>query len=233
MPKGVEHLAMLLITIVNYLLVIWSLMPKGVEHWNEWGGINTQAMWFDLWCRKALSTYRRIHWSLRWYCDLIFDAERRWAQSSVSKNSITYDGWFDLWCRKALSTSYRPGMEILIRGDLIFDAERRWALYSKDFGWIAYPVIWSLMPKGVEHIKSQLLLYYRPCDLIFDAERRWALWSRSNPIFRPRWFDLWCRKALSTSYLTLFADFNLSGDLIFDAERRWALQCSIVPPICH
>ena len=109
--------------------VIWSLMPKGVEHNAE----NKKT-------EKLLG-------------DLIFDAERRWAPSD----------------------HYLPNIHAIC--DLIFDAERRWALYSKDFGWIAYPcVIWSLMPKGVEHMEMlEQGAGEGRCDLIFDAERRWAL----------------------------------------------------------
>ena len=66
-----------------------------------------------------------------------------------------------------------------------------------------FAVIWSLMPKGVEHWLPKPWLRCLSCDLIFDAERRWArFWpggvSKSHP-----WFDLWCRKALSTIIIRL------------------------------
>ena len=130
MPKGVEHLVMLLITIVNYL-------------------------WFDLWCRKALSTSNWVRLPLGWKnCDLIFDAERRWAHLTNAQDGITEIVWFDLWCRKALSTIF------LVRRPSV--------------SW----VIWSLMPKGVEHLNILNSTGYRKSDLIFDAERRWALYSQ-------------------------------------------------------
>ena len=129
--------------------------------------------------------------------DLIFDAEKRWAQSTYCKRPVfiyviwslmlkSVEHYSIFWkqsreCRVIWSLMLKSVEHwICFRRragfwcDLIFDAEKRWALLQSYSSQHHNPVIWSLMLKSVEHIFPFPITVPMISDLIFDAEKRWA-----------------------------------------------------------
>jgi len=156
----------------------------------------------NLWCRKALSTDSQKPRLIVATMCRISDAERRWALKRFSncwrccwvsnlwcRKALSTCCFFNakhslivsnLWCRKALSTCCYQKLWAVCLRCRISDAERRWALawYSSDPGRTGS--VESLMPKGVEHFGMNHV-----------------------QLLKLQVSNLWCRKALSTSYPSL------------------------------
>ena len=112
--------------------VKWSLMLKSVEHAQAREEAPKPFRWNDLWCWKALSTaiWRRLR--ARLLCEMIFDAEKRWALQGSRKTLYAWrsEMIFDAekrWARGFISRESYGGVS-----EMIFDAEKRWALFWRN-----------------------------------------------------------------------------------------------------
>ena len=131
--------------------LIWSPMPEGVEHCSLWTHLWVHKNWFDLRCRKALSTHT-IRFSNP-YLNLIWSPMPEGVEHIFRFiNFLMILLWFDLRCRKALSTYTFFQIQFCSGVDLISDAGRRWAHALGDWEDYSSSLIWSPMPEGVEHL---------------------------------------------------------------------------------
>ena len=152
-------------------------MPKGVEHVGMEGIKVFEYDWFFLRCRKALST--RI----------------------IRIKILPQKNWFFLRCRKALSTIWARRRE---RSVFWFFLRCRKALSTERpvTGERLPVLIFSKMPKGVEHMNTSRKWNLTENNLIFSKMPKGVehiLISKLGEHRKSGWFFLRCRKALSTS----------------------------------